>query len=456
MVDTGLRERLRAVADLAGTRFEPPDVSVFVERRRRRNRRIGTVAAAATTVVVVAVAAAMFGGSAGRTARPAVAVRPGQVSAADLGRYHWVALPEAPIAGRGEAAVVWTGTQMIVWGGSTDGGSHVFGDGASYDPASRDWQKLPSSPLTARSDSAATFADGSLFIWGGWQGINHWALDGALYDPTTHTWHKLPAAPVTNYGWAQAYWTGQQVILLNTPEYGPIDVVRADAYDPQTSRWTTLPDLSLPAGHATELVRALAADTRIFVWVHWSHTVSTGPNSSKGFSGIDGYTLDTSTDSWSANHLVPAPHVYVDQPVWTGRDIVLPAGQVYCGACDGPFAVSDHGYLANPDADAIRALPTGPVDALLPRYVWTGAALLAFDPTVYTGTQLPGAAAALDPTANRWADLPRAPLTGTSDQVVAVWTGRSLIEWGAMRPSNNTNPELEPVQTAGLVFQQTA
>jgi hypothetical protein len=44
----------------------------------------------------------------------------------------WTALPEAPLTGRPAPAAVWTGTQMIVWGGYTT--SQNYTDGAAYTP----------------------------------------------------------------------------------------------------------------------------------------------------------------------------------------------------------------------------------------------------------------------------------------------------------------------------------
>src|SRR2546427_4152527 len=56
---------------------------------------------------------------------------------------HWVRIAEAPIAGRVSEGVVWTGSELIVWGGVTRGagGAEQAGDGASYDPATHSWRK---------------------------------------------------------------------------------------------------------------------------------------------------------------------------------------------------------------------------------------------------------------------------------------------------------------------------
>jgi N-acetylneuraminic acid mutarotase len=50
----------------------------------------------------------------------------------------WTALPEAPLTGRAGPTAVWTGSQMIVWGGYTTTENYTtsnsYTDGAAYTP----------------------------------------------------------------------------------------------------------------------------------------------------------------------------------------------------------------------------------------------------------------------------------------------------------------------------------
>jgi hypothetical protein len=97
-----------------------------------------------------------------------------------------------------------------------------------------------------------------------------------------------------------------------------------------------------------------------------------------------------------------------------------------------------------------RPIRHGPADDLNAQYLWTGAALLAFN----TGTVLsgpgghvyPGGAAAWDPTANTWTRLANAPLAGYVP--IAIWTGNSLLIWGQLFTPTNGNW----VATTGLEF----
>lgn len=57
-----------------------------------------------------------------------------------------------PLSSRVDHSAVWTGDEMIVWGGSVAGGAPGFDDGAAYYPTSDSWRELP------RLRSQAAFA----------------------------------------------------------------------------------------------------------------------------------------------------------------------------------------------------------------------------------------------------------------------------------------------------------
>ncbi len=71
-------------------------------------------------------------------------------------------------SGRAGTAVVWTGRRLLVWGGETFPGATVTaGHGLSYDPIGNRWSPLPRSPLPARVDPTAVWTGRELIVWGG-------------------------------------------------------------------------------------------------------------------------------------------------------------------------------------------------------------------------------------------------------------------------------------------------
>lgn len=452
---TILNELLTRAATDAVDTVDPPSPEYFSARRLRRRRTGWSVA---VMVGVVALVAGTVYVAARPTSHPVAGPKPlptqHGVTAQQLAHYKWTRLPDAPIAGRGDGVSLWTGTQFLVWGGAA--GNRVFADGATYTPATGRWQKLPASPLSARSAPASVLADGSVFVWGGNTGERR-VTDGALYDLRTHTWTSLPPAPVTSYDWAQAFWTGTEVALTSTSTNDSL-AVHVDAFDLHTHRWSALPDLRLKPDHRLVTATALGAEATLYVWIGWSHVV--GPATHRELdSGFDGYTFDTKDGHWTTNSLVPDEHTTIRSPLWTSRDIVIPAGHLWCGTCSLPLSEARNGSVIHPTTGVTSPIAHGPADDLDPEYTWTGRALLAYNTgTLYEtssgkGSHYPGEAAAWDPASNRWTQLTSAPLSGY--EADSVWTGDRLLIWGSMdsggRQAGKTgHPPLE--LTAGLQF----
>jgi Kelch motif len=154
----------------------------------------------------------------------------------------WQPLPRGPLAGR-HTTGAWTGTEMVVIGGNGRGG--IFRDAAAYNPTTRSWRRLPPMP-EPRTDATATWTGTEVLVVGGSHGdINHGGLytDGVAYNPATNRWRRLPSMGVGRIG-PTAVWTGRQLLVWGgqtvragdrtAPPYGM-------AYDPATDQWSELP-----------------------------------------------------------------------------------------------------------------------------------------------------------------------------------------------------------------------
>ena len=169
-------------------------------------------------------------------------------------------LPQAPIGGRFGAAVVWTGQEMIIWGGlgtptpNTRSGS-PWSDGAAFDPAAKSWRLISAAPITGRGGSAVAWTGTEMIICGGanTEGV---LLDGAAYDPARNTWRTIETGPLRPWTSIVAVWTGDEMIVLG----GDSLTTQALAYTPKTDSWRHLAAPSAP------LVVATAAPALPLAW----------------------------------------------------------------------------------------------------------------------------------------------------------------------------------------------
>jgi len=117
---------------------------------------------------------------------------------------------------------VWTGTRMIVWGGQQYDGTYTYyGDGARYDPLSDVW--TPTSLVGAPSGRAFlghVWTGTELIVWGGCTFNSGGACAGEVatggrYVPASDTWTSttLQSAPSPRSALHMAVWTGNQMIV---------------------------------------------------------------------------------------------------------------------------------------------------------------------------------------------------------------------------------------------------
>jgi hypothetical protein len=143
----------------------------------------------------------------------------------------WRELAAPPIERRQQAASVWTGTEWIVWGGTT--GDEELDDGAAYDPASDTWRVIPDSPLSPRRVRGVWTGAELLIVAGSTggepvTGNGELALsDGAAYDPVTGAWRGITSGPA-HPGFVPL-WTGSQMIMVAKGN--------AFVYDVAADRW---------------------------------------------------------------------------------------------------------------------------------------------------------------------------------------------------------------------------
>lgn len=159
----------------------------------------------------------------------------------------WREIAPAPISAREWLPLVWTGREVVAWGGSSV--SRSMADGAAYDPAADSWRKLPPAPLRGRHRHSAVWTGSEVIVFGGYDYRRSFA-DGAAYDPVANRWRRLPRAPVRPRFDHAAVWTGEEMLVFGgTWDAGHISLGDGASYDPVTNSWRrVIPRLGDDAG----------------------------------------------------------------------------------------------------------------------------------------------------------------------------------------------------------------
>lgn len=182
-----------------------------------------------------------------------------------IGTGAWLALPASAVASvrRGHSAI-WTGSQMIIWGGF-DGNGDLLNTGAMLDPLSGTWTALALSQApTARFGHTALWTGSKMIVFGGADSetdntTGHVLNDGAIFDPAMNAWTPLPApgAPEVRER-HRAVWTGAEMLVFGGEGIGGALLLTAGAFNPATNTWRSLP--SAPTG-ATRLAGVWSGQT---------------------------------------------------------------------------------------------------------------------------------------------------------------------------------------------------
>jgi hypothetical protein len=336
---------------------------------------------------------------------------------------------------RSDFACVWTGSEMIVFGGtSLLGWDPAHLTGARYSPATDTW--TPTSVQSGTPDSyqgfSAVWTGTEMIVWGGTTSMYGYGKTGGRYNPATDSWSPttLAGAPDGRMGHS-AVWTGNDMIVWGGVNRGPTGTGNEEAletggrYDPVLDRWTPTPtDRFCPSGRKNHI--ALWTGTAMLVWSglnyvedYFNRLGDGGLLSEDGWSPLMLGAADTGRTTWTVG-------------VWTGAELIVWGGQ------DWRYDYLDTGAVYDPATGSWR--PTAKDwNTPSPRYacttVWTGREMVVWGgfelrPWPYSAG-LTWTGARYDPALDRW----EASCTGPGTPWprfghAAVWTGDNMIVWG--------------------------
>ncbi len=267
----------------------------------------------------------------------------------------WVPMTQssAPQA-RGGAATVWSGSEMIVWGGLRFGIGRT-GTGGRYDPLADTWTATSETgaPLQ-RSSHTGVWSGTEMIIWGGLDGTRY--NDGGRYDPALDSWTPtgLTGAP-TGRNYHTAVWAGDRMVVWGGT--APMSVDSGGIYDPVLDSWAPTSLTGAPAARAQHT--AVWTDAEMIIW--------------GGTDDDTGGRYNLALDNWTPTSQVGAPpNGESDRAVWTGTEMIVWGGFEFVPVPSGGR------YTPATDSWTLVTEVNEPVTRTSHTAVWTGSDMIVF------------------------------------------------------------------------------
>src|SRR6476620_1678572 len=229
----------------------------------------------------------------------------------------WTATAGPPDA-RSSHTAIWTGSEMIVWGGLRSATSTYLDDGARYSPSTDTW--TPTSGIdtpTARAYHTAVWTGSEMIVWGGYSQEGGGVLNsGGRYDPSTDSWTTTSTTNVpTGRESDTAIWTGSEMIVWGGYDISGFQVNTGGRYNAGTNSWTATSTNNAPSARVNQT--AVWTGSEMIIW--------------GGYDGITrvntGARYDPETDSWTETSTSSAPTGRDNHSaVWTGSEMIAWGG----------------------------------------------------------------------------------------------------------------------------------
>ena len=370
----------------------------------------------------------------------------------DIGGYrydplidHWIPMSVSGAPGAGP--LVWTGEEVIVWDGES---------GGRYDPALDAWAPISNAdaPLGRKAHSVV-WTGAEVIVWGGYHrdppsGFQTDLRSGGRYDPATDAWHPMTTVQAPSARQSHtALWTGDVMVVLG----GYPSTAQGGRYDPRTDTW--LPTTTVGARDALSAVWAGSEVILLSRESSWfsSFTVARRydpvrdtyaplavPEDIGGsmvWSGEEvivwaedgggGNRYNPATSTWKRIQSLNAPRPRTGSSMlWAGdRLIVWGGGSEWNQGSDGAGTGGRYDPVA--DAWTPTATPAGPARNAGPEAVWTGSEMIVWNPYAH-------GAARFDPLTAQWKSISTVGAPGSYN---IVWTGQEALVFGGFAKQNS-------------------
>ena len=322
-------------------------------------------------------------------------------------------------AARQRHTAVWTGSELIVWGGGD--GSVLRRDGGRFNPVVNRWTALSvSGAPAARSGHTAVWTGSEMIVWGGTDGSGYFA-DGGRYNPVTDSWMAVSGGGGAARSGHTAVWTGNEMIVWGGVGSGGLPVSGGWRMRPASGTWAAMTGVGAPGVRLDHTV--VWTGEMMIVW---------GGRTAGGAALGDGARYLAADDYWMAASSFGAPGGRSRHTaVWTGSEMIVWGGAG--GSSDfsdgGRYNPTSNSWMGvRPDGAAAVTVVGAPTARSLHVAVWTGREMMIWGGVSGGGYWSDGGR--YNPTENSWIGVPTLGAPLARESAPLVWTGREAIIFG--------------------------
>src|SRR5215469_5877656 len=314
-------------------------------------------------------------------------------------------------AARASHTAVWTGSEMIVWGGGADGSTYL-NTSARYTPSTDSWTVTSTTNAPeARTSHTAVWTGSEMIVWGGSNGS--YLNTGGRYNPGSDSWAATSTtnAPTGRQEFT-AVWTGSEMIV-----WGGFPILNTGGrYNPILDSWIATNLTGAPEGRNDHT--AIWTGNEMIVWGGFVG----------GFPLKNGGRYNPGTDSWTSTSVTNAPpeRAY-HTAIWTGSEMI-----VWGGWNDQDFLNTGGSYNPGTDNWIATSMTNVPNGRFQHSAVWTGNEMI-----VWGGWNLNyfSSGAKFDPSTNSWIPTSTTNAPSGRSSHTAVWTGSEMVVWAGANPT---------------------
>jgi len=347
------------------------------------------------------------------------------------------------------ASSVWTGTQLIVWGGVNliSGVEYYLASGGIYDPVTDVWTttKTDGAP-DGRIGHTAVWTGTDMIVWGGYKFDSflvhgYYLSSGGKYTPATDSWMPTTSTDAPEERMLHtAVWatTGPsdpspRMIVwggLNNDGVNDHFLKSGGIYDPVMDQWTGISTIirftpAARAGHSA-------------VWTGYAMIIWGGYNNTQGIEFNNGGIFHPGPLTWDQISIANPPSARdAHTAIWTGSEMIIWGGHAFNYAASGESFFND-GAKYRPSTDIWFPLSTtnAPSPRRMHTAVWTGNNMIVWGGNYYDVSTLTNyfynTGGIYNLATNTWTATNESGAPSGRADHRAAWTGVYMLIWGGL------------------------